>query len=551
MKVLILGGYGVFGGRLAELLSDITELKLLICGRRAERADAFCATFEGVAQVSPFPLDRKDITRALISEKPDIVVDASGPFQDYGDNKYDVIESCISNGVNYLDLADAADFVFGVSKSDEAAKKAGVFILSGASSYPVLSTAVLREMSRDMDVVSVRGGVAPSPHAGIGLNVVRAILSYGGKDIKLQRDGHQTQATALAETMRYTIAVPGKLPMHNRHFSLIDVPDLQTIPQIYGELKNIWMGAGPLPEFLHRGLNLYAKARQPLRLPSLSRFAGLFHRVLNFSKIGEYRGGMFVEAIGEANGRKIVRTWHLLAEGDTGPYIPSMAAEALIRKCATGAKPPAGARAAELDLQDYARSFEKRNICTGFRTEHDGNQPLYRQILGDAFEHLPKQVQSIHGSVNTRKWSGKAEAKQGKGLLARGIAKLIGFPKSAPSIPVNVEMVCRDGGELWTRNFAGKTFSSFQSAGKGRNQYLLEERFGLITVALALVIEGDRLFLIPRRWSLLGLPLSRFLLPAGSSFETQVNGEFCFDVEISAPIVGMIVSYRGRLNLTD
>jgi nucleoside-diphosphate-sugar epimerase len=33
MKILILGGYGVFGGRLAELLSDIPGLELLICGR--------------------------------------------------------------------------------------------------------------------------------------------------------------------------------------------------------------------------------------------------------------------------------------------------------------------------------------------------------------------------------------------------------------------------------------------------------------------------------------------------------------------------------------
>ena len=547
MKVLILGGYGMFGGRLAELLSDIADLELLICGRSAERADGFCTAYQGVAQVRSFPLDRKDIGGALMSEKPDIVVDASGPFQDYGDIKYDVIESCISHGVNYMDLADAADFVFGVSKFDEAAKKAGVFVLSGASSYPVLSTAVLREMSKDMDIVSVRGGVAPSPHAGIGLNVMRAILSYAGKDIKLQRGGRQTEATALAETMRYTIAVPGKLPMRSRHFSLVDVPDLQTIPPIYKGLQTIWMGAGPLPEFLHRVLNLYAKARQPLRLPSISPLANISHKVLNFAAIGEHRGGMFVEATGNVDGRMISRIWHLLAEGDSGPYIPSMAAEALIRKCVLGAKPRAGAGAAELELQDYGRSFEMRSICTGFRTEMDDNQPLYRQILGDAFESLPKQVQLIHDSVKTRRWSGEAEAKQGNGLLARTIAKLIGFPKSAPSIPVSVEMACQGGGELWTRNFDGKTFSSFQSAGKGRSQHLLDERFGLITVALALVVEADQLFLIPRRWSLLGLPLPKFLLPAGRSFETQVSGEFCFDVEISAPIVGLIVSYKGRL----
>jgi hypothetical protein len=38
-----------------------------------------------------------------------------------------------------------------------------------------------------------------------------------------------------------------------------------------------------------------------------------------------------------------------------------------------------------------------------------------------------------------------------------------------------------------------------------------------------------------------------FLLPAGSSVESEEAGEFCFDVEISAPLVGLIVAYKGRL----
>ena len=37
MKVLILGGYGVFGGRLAELLSDIAEIELVIWPQSAPR----------------------------------------------------------------------------------------------------------------------------------------------------------------------------------------------------------------------------------------------------------------------------------------------------------------------------------------------------------------------------------------------------------------------------------------------------------------------------------------------------------------------------------
>lgn len=84
MKILILGGYGVFGGRLATLLSDLPALELLIAGRSLTRATAFCAGFEGRARTTPLALDRKNIAPALQDLRPDLVVDASGPFKILG-----------------------------------------------------------------------------------------------------------------------------------------------------------------------------------------------------------------------------------------------------------------------------------------------------------------------------------------------------------------------------------------------------------------------------------------------------------------------------------
>ena len=77
------------------------------------------------------------------------------------------------------------------------------------------------------------------------------------------------------------------------------------------------------------------------------------------------------------------------------------------------------------------------------------------------------------------------------------------------------------------------------------------ERFGPAVFALALVGDGNRLFLVPRAWSLMGIPMPRFLLPTGTAFETERNGKFCFDVEISLPIVGLVVAYKGMLQPGD
>ncbi|MET3613879.1 hypothetical protein ABID16_002208 [Rhizobium aquaticum] len=552
MKIAILGGYGVFGGRLAQLLSDLPQLELLICGRSLPRAEAFCAAYRGSARVSPLAADRRDIAAVLRAHAPDLLVDASGPFQDYGEDRYGVIEACIAAGVNYLDFADAADFVFGVDQFDDAARAAGVFVLSGVSSFPVLTAAVLRHMAQSMDIRTVEGGIAPSPYAGIGLNVMRAVVGYAGAPVKLRRNGKPGHGIGLAESRRFTVAVPGRMPLRNIHFSLVDVPDLQVLPPEHPTMTDIWMGAGPVPEFLHRMLNLLAKARARWSLPSLEPLSPFFYAVLNRLRFGEHRGGMYVSATGLAEGQPRQMSWHLLAEGDDGPFIPSMAIEALIRRLLAGKLPEVGARPATraLELEDYERLFQTRTIFMGIRHEMP-DVPIYRQLLGSAFDALPPRLREIHDVDRDQTWEGVASVRRGSGLLARALAAIYGFPEATDRVPVSVSSVATKGIEHWTRSFGGRRFSSIQSLGTGKEQYLLIERFGLISVALALVKEGDRLHFVPRRWSMAGLPLPAFLLPSGKSFETESEGRFCFDVEISAPLIGTIVAYRGTLMPAD
>ncbi len=549
MKILILGGYGVFGGRLAELLADIPDLDLFICGRDIERAMAFCRQYRGQPRLHPHALDRRAIAAGLQRFDPDLVVDASGPFQDYGADRYHVVESCIAAGVDYLDFADAADFVFGIDRFDARAKAAGVFVLSGVSSFPALTGAVLRDMAKTMDIRAVEGGIAPSPFAGIGLNVMRAVVGYAGAPVKLRRGGKDAHGIGLAESLRFTVAVPGRLPLRNIHFSLVDVPDLQLLPREYDAMTDIWMGAGPVPEILHRILNLLAKARARFRLPSLEPLSPLFYAVLNRMRFGEHRGGMFLRVRGLAAGKAVERSWHLLAEGDDGPYIPSMAIEGIVRKLRAGERPETGARSSvdALTLADYDALFAGRSITTGFRTDEPA-APVYRQLLGLAFDALPSPLRRLHGSAGKRRWQGHAEVRRGTGILARIAAAIIGFPDAAARVPVTVSFAPESDGERWTRDFGGRRFSSLQTRGRGKNDYLLVERFGPLAFAMALVVEEGRLYLVPRRWSAFGVPMPHFLMPQGTSFESEVDGQFHFDVEITMPVAGLIVGYRGTLD---
>ena len=132
LRVLILGGYGMFGGRLARLPDAESRLTLIVAGRSLTASrDLLRRTYRRARR-----LCRRRSTARAISPRncraltPDIVVDASGPFQGYAD-PYRLVRAAIAYGLHYLDLADGSDFVNGIAQFDAAARERGVFVLSG------------------------------------------------------------------------------------------------------------------------------------------------------------------------------------------------------------------------------------------------------------------------------------------------------------------------------------------------------------------------------------------------------------------------------------
>jgi Domain of unknown function (DUF4166) len=68
--------------------------------------------------------------------------------------------------------------------------------------------------------------------------------------------------------------------------------------------------------------------------------------------------------------------------------------------------------------------------------------PLYRRLLGDAWNGLPPAVRQLHelpyaggGEVIA---DGMASVERGGGMLARLIATIVGFPPAGRDIPVTV-----------------------------------------------------------------------------------------------------------------
>jgi hypothetical protein len=230
-----------------------------------------------------------------------------------------------------------------------------------------------------------------------------------------------------------------------------------------------------------------------------------------------------------------------------------MAIETIIRNTLRGHPPPAGARPAtrELELDDYQTSFERRTIFVGIRDD-DGEDaspgaPLYARILGPAWRRLPAPIRRMHDLRGTHVAKGRAKVDRGRGLLARLLAGLVGFPQASTDVPVVVEFDAAKGEEIWQRTFGKRSFSSRQSSGFGRSRHLLCERFGPLRFDMALVANTDRLTLVLRRWSLFGLSLPMALGPRSEAYESAEHDRFNFHVRISHPLTGLIVQYDGWL----
>jgi hypothetical protein len=260
---------------------------------------------------------------------------------------------------------------------------------------------------------------------------------------------------------------------------------------------------------------------------------------------------MFVEVAGRgANGESIVREWHLLAEGDDGPLIPCMAVAAVIRMVLAGEPPPAGARTAiaDVDLSNYETLFARRTIFAGVRErEPQPSRPLYERILGPAWAQLAPEIRQLHSVTAAASFTGQCTVDRGRNPLAWLIATIVGFPEAGANQGISVRLTREGDGERWARSSGGRAFSSVQMPGRGHSQWLVRERFGPVSVDMALVVDGPTLRYVIRRWALFGISMPLFLAPRSTAVESAKEGKFCFDVTISHPVTGLIVRYRGSL----
>lgn len=531
MNAVVLGGYGVFGTKLCELLSRDGH-HVWIAGRNLDKASKLAACFDAKALY----VDRNKDLSNLSQVDASVVIDASGPFQSYGADPYRVAEFCIDHGINYIDLSDSAEFTTGIKRLDTRAKQKGCYVLSGASSVPAVSAAVVVELSNSLNsIASIETAIVPGNTAPRGYSVVESIVTRVGLPQNIWRGGKWRLENSWADKRSYRFANG-----QTRSAKTIDVPDNAIFPEHF-KAQSVTFRAGQELTLLNWSVDAIALLNRLRQKPPANWAVKLCHSLsLPTKSFGTDEGGMYVKVVGQNDEGLSKEVWQLWATQGHGPYIPIVTPLALLRKEAI----PSGARPciSDITLDDLRNVFQDLEITETSRSEK--YLPLFENALGPAFLQLPQTVQSLHSQIEHATFSGIASVSRGENWLSRLIADLFRFPKAGSAIPVKVEMTCTEHQEIWRRTFDGKSFHSVLSTSEPDH---FKERFGPLTFEMHLYIVNEYLTMPVSRGWFLGIPMPHFLLPKSETREYEENNLFHFDVALSAPLCGLLARYKGHL----
>jgi hypothetical protein len=347
MRVVVVGGTGNFGARICRALAAGRDLEVVAAARGG--ADAL------------LDVHAPGFARDLARLAPGLVIHCAGPFQG---QDYRVARAALAAGAHYLDLADARGFVAGFADAlDAPARAAGRLALSGASTLPALSSAVVDRLSGRLAAIdSIRIAIAPGQRAARGAATLAGVFSYAGRPFRWLSGGawRTVYGWQALERVRFAFGT--------RWAAACDVPDLELFPQRYARVGTVEFRAALELAAQHAALWLAAALRRAGAPLPLERHAAALDRLAStMDAFGGDRGGMLVALTGtRANGTRARIEWQLIADAGHGPEVPCMAAILLARKLARGELRDTGARACMgfLALDEFEGEFAKWRITT-------------------------------------------------------------------------------------------------------------------------------------------------------------------------------------------
>lgn len=234
-KVLVIGGCGRIGNSVALDLAKHTDAEVTITSRQTQEKVKSPLKFLALDLA-----DTKGLKSAIAASN--LVVHCAGPFH-FRDGR--VLQYCIDQGVNYLDVSDHRSFYDRVIKYQDEAIKSGVTAILNTGIFPGISNSMVRQAVEKLDEpAKIHLSYVVAGSGGAGVTVMRTTFLGLRQQFTAWIDSKWQ--TVLPYTERETIEFPA--PYGKTGVYWFDVPETYTFADSF-PVKTVITKFGSVPDF--------------------------------------------------------------------------------------------------------------------------------------------------------------------------------------------------------------------------------------------------------------------------------------------------------------
>lgn len=293
--VLILGGTGRIGRKIAADLLAHTEAQVTITGRAPDVGIKLRQQLGDRCRFAPIDLNDWICLLDSISQS-DLVIHCAGPFH-YRNAV--VLKTCIDSGVNYLDVSDHPSFTCKAIALRAKAETAGITAIVNTGVFPGISNSMVRRDIEQLDEAQkVHLSYVVGGSGGAGLTVMRSTFLGLQRPFEAQLNGKRQKVQPYSD--REVIDFPhyGRVGVY-----WFDMPESFTIADTF-PIETVMTKFGSVPRFYNYLTWSVARLWHPRLLRSQSVIEFLSRVSYAMTQISDRFGGTEVAIRSEVTGFK-------------------------------------------------------------------------------------------------------------------------------------------------------------------------------------------------------------------------------------------------------
>jgi saccharopine dehydrogenase-like NADP-dependent oxidoreductase len=271
-RVLIIGGQGRIGRSVALDLLPQTEAQVTLTGRTMGSPNLSSSVLQRYGdRVNVVPLNLEEASNVeRIIANHDLVVHCAGPFRQRDVN---VLESCIEQGVQYLDVSDDREYTVKALNLQEKAQAKGVVAVINSGVFPGISNSMVRLGAEQLDTLDqIHLSYVVAGSGGAGVTVLRTTFLNIQTPFNAWIQGKWREVKPYTE--REVIEFPEPLGATGVYW--FDMPETLTLVNSF-PVNTVVTKFGSAPDFYNRMTSLVAHwfpkrlMQQPQALEALAQ----------------------------------------------------------------------------------------------------------------------------------------------------------------------------------------------------------------------------------------------------------------------------------------